>query len=65
MVVELSVLPAGVRVIAEALPAAALSSAIHDAVGPTAGYSGCWVVLCVWAVLTPLVALATFRFEGD
>ncbi len=65
MVVELSVLPTGIRAVAEVLPAAALSSALHDAVGPSAGYSGCWVVLCVWAVLTPLLALGTFRFEGD
>lgn len=65
MVVELSVLPGGIRAVAELLPSAALSSALHDAVGPSGGSTGCWVVLCIWAVLTPLVALATFRFEGD
>jgi len=65
MVVQLSVLPAGVRFIAEALPAAALSSALHDAVGPTSGYGGCWVVLIAWTIVTPLMALALFRFEGD
>ena len=65
MVVQLSVLPAGVRFVAQALPAAALSSALHGAVGPTAGYSGCWVVLVAWTVLTPLLALGLFRFEGD
>jgi ABC-2 type transport system permease protein len=65
MVVPLSVLPAGIRIFAEALPAAALSSALHDAIGPSGGYSGCWVVLAAWAVIAPLVATATFRFQGD
>jgi ABC-2 type transport system permease protein len=65
MVVPLSVLPSGIRVVAEILPAAALSSALHDAIGPSAGYSGCWIVLAIWAVLAPVVATATFRFQGD
>jgi len=65
MVVPLSVLPSGLRTVAEALPAAALSSALRDAIGPTAGYAGCWAVLVIWAVLAPLAAIAAFRFEGD
>ena len=65
MVVQLSVLPQAVRVVAELLPAAALSSAIHDAIGGGSGYAGCWVVLLVWTVVTPVVAATTFRFEGD
>ena len=65
MVVPLSVLPSGIRVVAEILPAAALSSALHDAIGPSVGYSGCWIVLTLWAVLAPVVATATFRFQGD
>jgi ABC-2 type transport system permease protein len=65
MVVPLSVLPHAVRLIAEVLPAAALSSSLRDAIGPSVGYAGCWAVLCVWAVVTPVVAALTFRFEGD
>ena len=65
MVVELSSLPVGIRSLAEVLPAAALSSAIHEAIGPSVGYQGCWIVLVIWAVLAPLAALAAFRFEGD
>ena len=65
MVVQLSVLPTGIRVLSELLPAAALSSVLHDAIGPSASYSGCWIVLIIWAVVTPLLAGATFQFEGD
>ena len=65
MVVPLSSLPGAVRAVAEMLPAAALSSSLRDAVGPSAGYSGCWIVLAVWAVIAPLVATAAFRFRGD
>jgi ABC-2 type transport system permease protein len=65
MVVQLSVLPQGIRAIAELLPAAALSSAIHDAIGGGSGYAGCWVVLLAWTIVTPIVAATTFRFEGD
>jgi ABC-2 type transport system permease protein len=65
MVVQLSVLPMGIRWVAEALPAAALSSALHGALGTGASYVGCWAVLVAWTVVTPLAALALFRFEGD
>jgi ABC-2 type transport system permease protein len=65
MVVPLSVLPAALRSVAEVLPAAALSSALRDAIGPTAGYAGCWAVLVAWMVVGPLIAALTFRFEGD
>jgi ABC-2 type transport system permease protein len=65
MVVPLSVLPTGIRVVAELLPAAALSSAIRGAVSTSAGYPGCWIVLAAWAIVAPIVAVMTFRFEGD
>jgi len=65
MVVPLSVLPKGIRVVAELLPAAALSSAVRGAVSTTAGYQGCWIVLIAWAIVAPIVAALTFRFEGD
>ena len=65
MVVPLKVLPSGLRAIAELLPAAALSSAIRDSIGPAISYPGCWVVLAIWALIAPLVAVLAFRFEGD
>ena len=65
MVVPLSVLPGPLRAIAEVLPAAALSGAIHEAVGAPGGYTGCWYVLGAWAVATPIIAAGVFRFSGD
>lgn len=65
MVVPLSVLPVGVRTVAEVLPGAALSSSLHDSIGPLKGYSGCWIVLLLWMVIAPVVAVRAFRFEGD
>jgi ABC-2 type transport system permease protein len=65
MVVPLSVLAAPLRSVAEVLPAAALSSALRDALGPSSGYAGCWAVLVIWMLVGPLVAALSFRFEGD
>ena len=65
MVVPLSVLPKALRVFAEILPAAALSSAVRDAIATTGTYSGCWIVLVIWGVITPLIAGMSFRFLGD
>ncbi len=65
MVVPLSVLPVGIRTVAELLPAAALSSSLHDSLGPIDGYPACWIVLVVWMVIAPVIAVRAFRFEGD
>ena len=65
MVVPLSVLPEGIRFVAEVLPAAALASAIHGAIGPGAGYSWDWATLLIWMIIAPVVAATTFRFTGD
>jgi len=64
MVVPLSKLPAGLRGVARALPAAALSDALHAALGAGAAVPGrAWAVLAVWAVLAPAAAALTFRWE--
>ena len=66
MVVPLSALPQSIRVISEFLPAAALSSVLHQNLGPvSACYSGAWIVLAAWALLTPLVATASFKFDAN
>jgi ABC-2 type transport system permease protein len=65
MVVPLSALPVGLRTLAELLPAAALSSALRDSISHAASYSGCWLVLTAWMLVAPVVAVLTFRFEGD
>jgi ABC-2 type transport system permease protein len=64
MLFPLSKLPGGWRDLAEALPAGALSDALHGAL--TAGATipdRAWIVLAVWAVATPLLAARTFRWE--
>jgi ABC-2 type transport system permease protein len=64
MLAPLSKLPGGLQGIAKALPAAALSSALHDALGAGVAVPGwAWLVLGLWAVGAPLVAAATFRWE--
>jgi ABC-2 type transport system permease protein len=64
MVVPLSELPEGLRVIAELLPSGALSQILVGTLN--AGQSvpaHAWVVLAAWAVLAPLAAAKTFRWE--
>ena len=64
MVFPLSSLPGPLQSVARLLPAAALSETLHAAL--TAGASTpteAWVVLAFWAVLAPLAAARTFRWE--
>jgi len=64
MVVPLGSLPAGLRSLAEALPAAALSDALRASVGEGAAVPAqAWAVLVAWAAATPLAAGATFHWE--
>jgi ABC-2 type transport system permease protein len=64
MIVPLAKLPAGLATVARDLPAAALSTGLHAALGlGTAVPSRSWVVLGVWAVAAPLAAALTFRWE--
>jgi ABC-2 type transport system permease protein len=64
MIVPLSKLPDVVRPIARALPAGALSDALHHSLGGghVAG-SAYWFVLVAWAVAAPVAAALTFRWE--
>jgi ABC-2 type transport system permease protein len=64
MIFPLSKLPGGLRAVARALPAGALSDALHGAL--TAGGSvpaRAWIVLAVWAVVAPAAAARTFRWD--
>jgi ABC-2 type transport system permease protein len=64
MVFPLSKLPGPLRAAARALPAAALSDALHGALTAAASVPArAWIVLAVWAVLAPLAAGLTFRWE--
>ncbi|HEX3425337.1 MAG TPA: ABC transporter permease [Acidimicrobiales bacterium] len=64
MVFPLSKLPGPLRGFADALPAAALSDALHATLmtaGSVAGRD--WIVLVAWAVAAPAAAAVTFRWE--
>jgi len=65
MVVPLEELPAPVEVVSRALPAAALTGALGDAVGGAGAPGGAvaWGVLVLWAVAAPAVAAWRFRWE--
>ena len=64
MVFPLTKLPTPLRDLAQALPAGALSDALHGSLTAGAGVPGrAWVVLVVWAVLAPLAAARLFRWE--
>lgn len=64
MVVPLDRLPDPVADVALHLPAAALADVLREAFAGTGVQPGTsWVVLAVWAVVTPLVAARTFRWD--
>ena len=64
MLFPLSKLPAGLRDVARALPAGALSDALHGSLTAGASVPGrAWVVLAVWATAAPAVAARWFRWE--
>jgi hypothetical protein len=49
---------------AKLLPAAALSAALHASLGRgTTVPTESWIVLAVWAVVAPVAAALTFRWE--
>jgi ABC-2 type transport system permease protein len=64
IVVPLSTLPMVVRRIAVAFPPGAMAQGLHrvfaQGVGPTITD---WIVLGLWALLAPLFAARTFRFD--
>jgi ABC-2 type transport system permease protein len=63
MIVPLAKLPAPLRTLSRARPAGALSDACRGALTLGAVPTHAWVVLACWAVLAPVVAAATFRWE--
>jgi ABC-2 type transport system permease protein len=64
MIFPLSKLPTPLRDVAEALPAGALSDALHGALTSGAAVPArAWIVLAIWAVAMPLLAARFFRWE--
>jgi ABC-2 type transport system permease protein len=64
MVFPLDELPAPLEAVARATPAAALSTVLRDALTGDAISTGALGVLVAWAVVAPVVAAATFRWEA-
>jgi ABC-2 type transport system permease protein len=64
MIVPIGKLPRGMAWLAKALPADALSAALHAGLGRgTAVPPLSWLVLAVWAVVAPTLAAISFRWE--
>jgi ABC-2 type transport system permease protein len=65
MVSPLENLPRWLQDVAKVFPAAALARSLHDLLGTAGGGvpSWAWLALVLWAVLAPLLAVTTFRWE--
>jgi ABC-2 type transport system permease protein len=64
MVVPLSELPSGLRAVAELLPSGALAQALVGTLAAGHTVPGkAWIVLAAWAVIAPVAAARTFRWE--
>ena len=64
MLIPLSKLPVWLADLSRLLPAAALAQALHGTLGQgTPAAARDWIVLGVWAVVAPVVAGLTFRWE--
>jgi ABC-2 type transport system permease protein len=64
MIVPLAKFPGELAALCRLLPAAALSDALHAALGTGGAVPvEAWVVLAVWAAAAPAAAAATFRWE--
>jgi ABC-2 type transport system permease protein len=64
MLAPLTKLPGWLQEVAKLVPAAALAQALHDVLSRGTAVPGwAWLVLVLWAVLAPVAAVTTFRWE--
>jgi ABC-2 type transport system permease protein len=65
MVSPLANLPRWLQDVAKVFPSAALARSLHDLLGTAGGGvpGWAWLALVLWAVLAPLLAVTTFRWE--
>jgi ABC-2 type transport system permease protein len=64
MVVPFSRLPGGIRAVAHALPGGALADVLRDSLDGVASQpTTSWIVLAIWAALTPVAAALLFRWD--
>ncbi len=64
MVIPFAKLPGAVRAVAHALPSGALADVLRETLGGNGAQpSTSWIVLAIWAAITPLLAAALFRWD--
>jgi ABC-2 type transport system permease protein len=64
MVIPFAKLPGAVRAVAHALPSGALADVLRDALSDAGTQPGrSWIVLAIWALVTPLLASRLFRWD--
>jgi ABC-2 type transport system permease protein len=64
IVIPLTTLPVFIRRVAVALPPGAMAEGLHRVLGRGLSPTGTdWIALAVWALVAPLVAARTFRFD--
>ena len=64
MVIPFTKLPGGLRAVARSLPSGALADVLRECLAGLGDRPGTsWVVLAIWAVITPVVARRLFRFD--
>ena len=61
--IPLAEFPSPLRAFAEVLPAAALTDLVTAAFAGTSGPGRAWIVLALWALVTPALAARTFRWS--
>ncbi|HVQ52505.1 MAG TPA: ABC transporter permease, partial [Mycobacterium sp.] len=64
MVIPFAKLPGPIRGLAYSLPSGALADVLREALSDAGTQPArSWIVLCVWAVVTPLLAARLFRWD--
>lgn len=64
MVIPFAKLPGAVRAVAHALPSGALADVLRETLGGNGAQpSTSWIVLAIWAAITPILAAALFRWD--
>lgn len=64
MVIPFTKLPGALRTIAHGLPSGALADVLREVLGGNGAQpTTSWIVLAVWAAITPLLAAALFRWD--